>query len=81
LGLSSFFYFTPSYFFCQEKVVNGYRDSYHLHLTDFEKLIKIGGKPEFSVREHFNVHGKERVELTKFLQRYKIKISEVKFNV
>ena len=31
------------------------RDSYHPHLTDFEKLIKIAGIPEFNINEHFNV--------------------------
>jgi len=44
---------------CQYILVNGYRDSYHPHLTDFEKLIKIAGIPEFNINEHFNVLRKE----------------------
>jgi len=40
---------------CQVNVVNGYRDSYHSHLTDFENLIKIAGIPDFNIKEHFNV--------------------------
>ena len=40
---------------CQVNAVNGYRDSYHPHLTNFEKLIKIAGIPEFNIKEHFNV--------------------------
>jgi len=29
------------------------------HLTNFEKLIKIAGIPEFNIREHLNVLRKE----------------------
>ena len=34
---------------------NGYRDSYHPHLTDFEKSIKIAGIPKFNINEHFKM--------------------------
>jgi len=35
--------------------VNGYRESYHPDLTEFEKLIKIAGIPDFNIKKHFNV--------------------------